>query len=144
MSDTQKFYGVKITDATGKIYYTEVEVKQDLTHNVDIQVHKPIDSKFPYGTRISKPFYWSGSISAAFENNQGECEHDYKLGDTAFRIEFIEWLHNGLVKTLYLSESLILPVFILGEITTEMDNTIDDSVVKTSFQWIQCGERYSM
>lgn len=140
-TDTQKFYGVKLTDTTGKEYYTEVEVKQDLTHNISVQTHKPIDSKFPYHTRIGKPSYWSGSVTAAFENNNGECEHDYTLGDTAWRIEFIEWLHNGLSKVLYLSESLILPVTILGEISTETDNTIDGPLVKVTFQWEQNGER---
>lgn len=139
---SQKFYGVKITDVTNKVYYTEVEVKQSLTHNISVQEHKPIDGKFPYITQISKPFYWSGNITAAFENNQNtECEHDYDFGDTAFRLEFIEWLHNGYTKKLYLSEKLILPVAILGEINVETDNTIDDSVVKTSFQWVQVGEK---
>lgn len=136
------FYGVKITDATGRTYYTEVNVKQTLTHNTSVQEHKPIDGKFPYVTQISKPFYWSGNITAAFENNQNtECEHDYDFGDTAFRLEFIEWLHNGYTKKLYLSEKLILPVAILGEINVEADNTIDDSVVKTSFQWVQVEEK---
>lgn len=138
---TEKFYGVKLTDATGKVYYTEVEVKHDLTHNINIQTHKPIDSEFPYSTRIGKSNYWSGSITAAFENNEGECEHEYDLGDTAFRIEFIEWLHNGLTKTMFLSESFIIPVTILGEVNVESDNTIDDPVVKTSFSWHQCGKR---
>lgn len=140
-SNTEKFYGVKLTDATGKVYYTEVEVKHDLTHKISVQSHLPIDSKHPYHTRIGKPSYWSGSITGAFENNEGECEHDYNLGDTAWRIEFIEWLHNGLTKTMYLSESFILPVTILGEIGVETDGTIDDPIVKTTFQWEQCGER---
>ena len=70
--DTQKFYGVKLTDATGKVYYTEVNVKQDLTHNINIQTHKPISSKFPYSTIIGKNNYWSGTLSGAFENNQTE------------------------------------------------------------------------
>ena len=52
--DTKKFYGVKLTDATGKVYYTEVNVKQGLTHNINIQTHKPISSKFPYSTIIGK------------------------------------------------------------------------------------------
>lgn len=141
-NDTQKFYGVKLTDATGKVYYTEVEVKQDLTHKINIQTHYPIDSKFPYSTIIGKNNYWSGTLSGAFENNQdGECEHDYTFGDANFRINFIEWLHNGLTKTMYLSESFILPVTILGEINVDVENTIDDPTVNTSFSWHQCGER---
>lgn len=140
-ANTEKFYGVKLTDATGKVYYTEVEVKHDLTHKINVQTHEPIDSKFPYHTQIGKPNYWKGSITGAFEKNDGECEHDYDLGDTAWRIEFIEWLHNGLTKVMYLSEFLILPVTILGEINVEADNTIDDPIVKTTFQWNQCGER---
>lgn len=140
--DTQKFYGVKLTDATGKVYYTEVNVKQGLTHNINIQTHKPISSKFPYSTIIGKNNYWSGTLSADFENNQdGECEHDYKFGDANFRIGFVEWLHNGLTKTMYLSESFILPVTILGEINVEFDNTIDDPTANASFSWHQCGER---
>ncbi len=50
-------------------------------------------------------------------------------------------MHNGLVKTLYLSESFVLPVVILSEINVETDNTIDDPVVNTTFQWEQCRER---
>lgn len=142
MSDTEKFYGVKLTDATGKVYYTEVNVKQDLTHNISIQTHKPIDSKFPYSTIIGKQNYWSGTLSGAFENNEdGECEHDYTLGDADFRINFVEWLHNGLTKTMYLSESFILPVTILGEVNVSVDHTIDDPTADASFSWHQCGER---
>ena len=92
-TDTKKFYGVKLTDATGKVYYTEVNVKQGLTHNINIQTHKPLSSKFPYSTIIGKNFYWSGTHSGAFENNEdGECIHDYVLGDADFRIGFVEWL----------------------------------------------------
>ena len=141
MTDTKKFYGVRLTDATGKVYYTEVEVKHGLTHNKNVQVHFPIDSETPYHTTIGKQSYWSGTITGAFENNEGECEHDYQFGDTAYRIEFIEWLHNGLVKTMYLSESFIIPVMILSEINVETDNTVDDLIVKTTFQWNQCGKR---
>ena len=143
MSDkTQKFYGVKITDDTGLVYYTEVAVKNDLKHTINIQTHIPINSKFPYHTRIGKPSYWSGTITGAFENNKNtECEHDYEFGDTEYRINFVEWLHNGLVKTLYLSESFVIPVVILSEISIETDGTIDDPVVKTTFQCEQCDER---
>lgn len=140
----EKFYGVKITDATEKVYYTEVEVSQDISHNINVQTLYPINGKYPYIAQISKPFYWSGTITAAFENNEdGECEHDYELGDAAYRVEFIEWLHNGFTKKLFLSNKLILPVAILGEINVECDNTIDDNIVKTSFQWVQIGEKYN-
>lgn len=145
MSDTtqnkQKFYGVRITDDTGLVYYTELAVKQDLKHTTNIQTHIPINSKFPYHIRIGEPSYWSGTITGAFENNSGECEHDYEFGDSKYRIDFVEWLHNGLVKTLYLSESFIMPVVVLSEISVETDNTIDDPIVKTTFQCEQCGER---
>lgn len=145
MSDkngTQKFYGVKITDDTNVVYYTEVAVKHDLKHTINVQTHIPINSKFPCHTRIGKPSYWSGTITGAFERNTNtECEHDYEFGDTNYRISFVEWLHNGLVKTLYLSESFVMPVAILSEITVETDNTIDDPVVKTTFQCEQCEER---
>lgn len=139
---TEKFYGVKITDATNIEYYTEVAVKHDLKHTINIQTHIPINSKFPYHTRIGRPSYWSGTITGAFENNTNtECEHDYEFGDTNYRISFVEWLHNGLVKTLYLSESFVMPVVILSEISVKTDNTIDDPVVKTTFQCEQCGKR---
>lgn len=139
---SEKFYGVKLTDKTGKIYYTEVEVNQDLTHKINIQSHMPIDSKYPYHTQIGKASYWSGTVTAAFENNKNtECEHDYDFGDTEFRIEFVEWLHNGLDKIMYLSESFILPVTILSEVSVDTEKTIDDSVVKTTFQWEQNAER---
>lgn len=138
---SQKFYGVKITDATDIEYYTEVEVKHDLKHTRNIQTHISIDSQFPTHTIIGKPSYWSGTVTGAFENNSGECEHDYEFGDTGYRLTFIEWMHNGLVKTLYLSESFVLPVAILSEIDVETDGTIDDPVVKTTFRWEQCGKR---
>lgn len=139
---SKKFYGVKITDSTNITYYTNVELKQDLRHTVNVQTHIPIDSKYPYHTTIGKSSYWSGSITGAFENNkEGRCENDYKFGDTDFRLGFIEWMHNGLVKTLYLSESFVLPVVILSEISVDTENTIDDPIVKTSFQWEQCRKR---
>ncbi len=139
---SQKFYGVKITDATGMSYYTEIEVKHELKHTINVQTHIPIDRQFPYHTRIGKPSYWSGAVTAAFENNTDtECEHDYNFGDTDFRLKFIEWMHNGLVKTLYLSESFIIPVVILSEINVDTDETVDDPIVKATFQWEQCGER---
>lgn len=140
--NNQKFYGVKITDATNIEYYTEVEVKHDLKHTIIVQTHIPINSQFPRHTRIGKPSYWSGTVTGAFENNTNtKCEHDYDFGDTDFRLKFIEWMHNGLVKTLYLSEFFVLPVVILSEINIETNNTIDDPVVKTTFQWEQCGKR---
>lgn len=138
----QKFYGVKLTDITGKVYYTEVEVNHNLTHNINVVTHKPLSSKFPYHTVIGQMNYWSGTITGAFEkNDEGECEHDYTFGDTGFRINFIEWLHNGLTKTMFLSENFILPVTILSEVNVETEKTIDDPVVKASFSWEQCGER---
>ncbi len=137
----EKFYGAQLTDATGKVYYTEVDVKQSLTHKIQVVSSQAVDRKYPRHTIIGKTFFWSGSITAAFENNDGECKHDYKFGDTKFRIEFIEWLHNGLVKTLYLSDALILPVMIMSEINDEIEHTIDDPTVPVSFQWEQCGSR---
>ena len=137
-----KFYGVRLTDTTGKSYFTEVELKQNFTHKINIQIHEPIDSKFPYSTRIGKPSYWSGSIIGAFENNEnGKCENDYVFGDVDFRINFIEWLHNGLTKIMYLSDNFILPVTILSEIKVDTERTINDPFVNTSFDWVQCGER---
>lgn len=142
MADTERFYGVKITDKTGRVYYTEVEVKQDLTHKINVQSLNPINNPTPHHIQIGKPKYWYGTITAAFENNSNdECEHNYTFGDTAWRIEFIEWLHNGLTKIMTLSESFILPVTILSEINVENDNTIDDPLIKTTFSWEQCGER---
>ena len=137
----EKFYGVKLTDMTGKVYYTEVDVKQSLKHTTKVLSSLAIDRKYPRHTIIGNAYYWSGSATGSFENNQGECEHDYIFGDTEFRIDFIEWLHNGLVKTMYLSDKLILPVMILGEINAEPERTIDDSTVPVSFQWEQCGPR---
>lgn len=142
MENTQKFYGVKLTDATGKVYFTNVNIKQDLKHNINIQTHKPINSKYPCSTIIGQNNYWSGTLSGAFENNQDtECEYDYKLGDVNFRIEFIEWLHNGLTKIMYLSNNWILPITILGEIDVTVSHTINDKTADTSFSWHQCGDR---
>lgn len=140
MTDT--FYGVKLTDMTGKVYYTEIEIKHSLTHNVNIISHIPIGSKYPHHTTIESASYWSGSITGAFENNTDTaCESEYKFGDAAFRIEFIEWLHNGLVKTMQLSENFIIPVAIMGTINLSPEKSVDDPTAEVAFNWEQCGDR---
>ena len=142
MSTTEKFYGVKLTDETGQVYYTEVEVSQKLVYKRNVQSVPLIDKQYPRHILVGKPKYWSGTCTAAFENNQNtQCEHDYKFGDTMWRMEFVEWLHNGLIKEMHLSESFVLPVAIMSEINVDPDNTVDDNVVRVTFQWEQCGDR---
>lgn len=136
------FRGVKLTDATGMVYYTTVEVKQDVKHTATVSSQLPIDSKFPYHTKPSKSFYYSGSCTADFENNtNGECDDDYYFGDTAWRLSCVEWLHNGLTKILYLSDDLILPVRILSEISLGLERTVDDKSITISFDWEQCADK---
>jgi len=139
---SKQFYGVEITDATGLVYKTEVSVNQNLTHKTNVVSQQPIDSKFPYHTQIGKMCYYSGTITGAFENNkEGECDTDYKLGDTEYRLNFIEWLHNGLTKTIKLSDDFIIQATIMGEINIESENTIDDPILKATFSWEGISDR---
>ncbi len=140
MSST--FKGVEISDATGIKYFTEINVKQDLDIVSPISSVIPLGSKYPYHTKYGVAHYYTGTVTAAFENNQSnkcKCEA-YAYGDTEYRIKFVEWLQNGLTKYLKLSESFILPVTIIGNIKISAENTIDDTIINTSFSWEQCGD----
>lgn len=136
------FYGVKLTDATGMVYYTQIDTKQDIAHSYSKTGQLPIDSKYAYYTTPSKEFRYKGTCTADFENNtNGECEDDYTFGDTAWRLELVEWLHNGLTKILYLSDYLILPVEIIGDISLGIGRTVDDKTMTISFNWEQCDDK---
>ena len=138
---TEKFSGVRIYDSTGETYYTEINIKQNLTHKYTISTTQPINSQFPYFTRIGKASYWTGSVTASWEKNKDtECATDYEFGDVAYRLGFIDFMHNGLTKYLQLSENFILPVTILDEIQVETERSIDDQIMSITFNWTQCAK----
>ena len=141
------FKAVEISDITGKSYMTEVEVNTDATHRNQSVIEESLNNKFPYYIKTGIASYWTGSVSANFADNQSNpCDEESKYGEydltnDAFRFEFVEWMHNGLPKTLKLSNNFIMKVGIGNEITLGSDTTVDDETAKITFQWTQLGER---
>ena len=150
-------WGVKIWDATGIYYYTEVNVSQSVQHNRPTGSQVGYNSLYPFHTHNGIASYWSGSCSGNFSDNKsGDCYEDYNFDyrqnldgsytyNTKYLAGFIKWLHNDLTKQLQLSESLVIPVGILGEIQWDTEHTIDDGEdVTISFDWEQVGDEYSL
>jgi hypothetical protein len=136
------FKSVLISDATGISYFTEVNIKESLTHNVQSTIVVPINGDKPYFVKTGKARYWSGTITADFADNQtNPCPEedygDYDLTNSSFRFAFIEWMHNGYKKTLKISNDLILRVGIGNQIQVETDSTVDDENVKVTFEWTE-------
>lgn len=154
--DTIHLWGIKIWDDTGIYYYTEVDISQDIQHN------RPTDSiltyydKYPYHIHDGAAFYFSGSCSGNFSDNQsGECFEDYNFDErevkgkvvynTLYQVGFIKWLHNDHMKYLQLSENFVIPVGILGEVKLNTEHSIDDGYSCTvSFDWEQLADDYSL
>lgn len=137
-----KFYGVAIWDNLNPDtpYYTEVEVNQDLKHNFKAIVQEPVNQKLPTVIYPSATNYLSGSAKGNFADNS-ECEVDYSHGvQTEWRLHFTEWLTNFHTKYLKLSDSLIIPVAIVPDVSWEVENTVDDGFAKVSFNWVQVGK----
>ena len=137
-----KLWGIKIWDASG-YYMSEIDISQKGQHNRPTGSEKPINSKCPKHTHNGLTSYWSGTCTANFSDNKsGECKSDYNFGDgnVKYVVDFIEWLHNDLVKYLQLSEDFIIPVGILETVTWDVENksTIDDGFsITVSFDWEQ-------
>ena len=141
------FKSVEISDITGKSYMTEVEVNTTASHHNQSIIEEPINSELPYYIKTGIANYWTGSVSANFADNKSNpCEGseygEYDLTNDEFRFEFVEWMHNGLPKTLKLSNNFIMKVDIGNEITVDSDSTVDDETAKISFEWTQIGKRY--
>lgn len=149
-------WGIRIWDDTGISYYTEVEVSQDLEHNVPVEVTVGYNKKFPFVTHNGIAFYYSGSCSGKFANNTDECIDDYDFeyrirenGDYIYNVKymngFVKWLDNKHVKYLQLSEQLIIPCNISSPIKWSTETTIDDGYnCSISFDWVQADEDFSL
>ena len=157
MSKTNDFWGIQLWDSTGISYFTEVNVSQDLTHNVPVDVTEGYNAKYPFVTHNGIAFYYSGSCSGNFSDNTGECLSDYNFGDD--RIDkngnhiynvkyidgFVKWLNNKRIKYMMLSKHFIIPIKISSPIKWSTDTTIDDGYnCKISFDWVQAGENFSL
>ena len=151
-----KLWGIKIWDATGHYYYTEVDISTDLKHNRPTDSQVAYGSKFPYHIHNGLPSYFSGSCSGNFSDNQStECYEEYNFDEnhigedivynTIYMTGFMKWLHNDYTKYLQLSENLVIPVGILGEVSLSTTHSIDDGYdCKISFDWEQLDEEYSL
>lgn len=143
------FKAVEISDITGKSYMTEVEVNTDATHHDQSVISVPINAELPYYIQTGVAKYWTGTVSGNFADNQSDpCDENSKYGEydltnDAFRFEFVEWMHNGLPKTLKISNNFIMKVGIGNEISIDTDSTVDDETGKITFQWTQIGHRYT-
>lgn len=149
-------WGIKIWDSTGIYYYTEVNVSQDLTHNVPTETTVGYNAKFPFVTHNGIAFYYSGSCSGNFSENTQECEDDYNFDyridddgnyiyDVKYMNGFVKWLNNKRMKYLQLSEQLVIPCNIQGEIKWSTETSIDDGYNCTiSFDWVQADEDFSL
>lgn len=139
---SEKTWGIKIWDASG-YYLSEINVDQKIQHKRPTSSNELFNSKFPKHTHNGLPSYWTGSCSANFSDNKsGDCPEDYNFGEgnVKYVADFVEWLHNDLVKYLQLSEDFIIPVGILDTVTWDVEsgNTVDDGYAITiSFDWEQ-------
>ncbi len=142
MSD-HKFWGIEIYDATGKHYYTDVNINESIQHNRPTSSQTTYYSKYPYHIHTGKASYYSGSCTATFADNIDECKYDNeqaKKMSAEYTTGIIEWLHNDLVKYLKLSKDFIIPVGILDAVKEDIESnsTIDDPYKTTvSFDWEQ-------
>ena len=142
MADSEKIWGIKIWDASG-YYMSEIDISQKVQHKRPTGSTELFNGKYPKHTHNGLPSYWLGSCTANFSDNKsGECPSDYNFGEgnVKYVADFIEWLHNDLVKYLQLSEDFIIPVGILETISWDVENksTVDDGFsITVSFDWEQ-------
>lgn len=154
---SERLWGIKIWDATGNYFYTEVDISQSVQHNRPTSSVIGYNSQYPFHIHDGIASYFSGSCKGNFSENQsGECESDYNFdyrilpnGSYVYNIDymktFVKWLHNDLVKHLQLSENLVIPVGILGEVQWETNNSLDDGYsCSVSFNWEQLDDEYSL
>ena len=152
----EKLWGIKIWDDID-YYFTEVDIAQDIQHNRPTESILTYNSKYPYHIHDGKGFYFSGSCTGNFSDNKsGECYEDYNFDyrvdennnyiyNTKYQKEFVKWLHNDHIKYLQLSEDLVIPVGILGEITWSTERSVDDGYsCKVTFNWEQLADDYAL
>lgn len=149
----EKLWGIKIWDSED-YYFTEVDISPSVKHNRPTESQIAYNSKNPYHTHNGEPSYLSGSCSGNFSDNKsGDCYEDYNFDEnhigenvvynTDYQLKFIKWLHNDRTKFLQLSERLVIPVGILGEITWDTEKSVDDGYTcKISFDWEQLAEEF--
>lgn len=155
--EREKLWGIKIWDDTGNYFYTEVDISQSVQHNRSTESQIGYNQKYPFHTHNGKASYFSGSCSGNFSDNKsGDCYEDYNFGwrntetgeviyNTKYQTAFIKWMHNDHIKQLQLSEDLVIPVGILGEIQWDTEKSIDDGhTCKITFNWEQLGDEYSL
>ncbi len=145
MSD-KKFWGIEIWDATGKHYYTDVNINENIQHNRPTSSQTTYFNRYPYHIHSGLPSYYSGSCTATFADNVNECDYDNeqaKRKAAEYTANIMEWLHNDLTKYLKLSDDFIVPIGILETVEGEFDSdsTIDDPwETKVSFNWEQLAD----
>lgn len=158
LNDAQnKLWGIKIWDDTGRYYYTEVDITQNIQHNRPTESVVGYNSQYPFHIHNGIASYFSGSCSGNFSDNKsGDCPEDYNFDyredsqgniiyNTKYLTGFIKWLHNDHVKHLQLAETLVIPVGILGEIKWDVEHSIEDGyTTKVSFDWEQLDDEYSL
>lgn len=157
MAEREKLWGIKIWDSTGIYYYTEVDISTGLQHNRPTESQIGYNRKHPFHTHNGKAFYFSGNCSGNFSDNKsGECYEDYNFDwrvdsngnyiyNTKYLTGFVKWMHNDHIKYLQLSEDLVIPVGILGEINWDTEKSIDDGYTcKITFNWEQLDDDYAL
>lgn len=153
----KKLWGTKIWDNTGIYYYTEVNIKQGLTHTVPTETIEGYNRKYPFVIYNGIPSYYHGTASGNFsDNTSGECYEDYNFdgrfdsnGNIIYNIMylngFIKWLHNKKIKYLQYDEDMVIPVAILQDISWETEKSVADGEnVTISFDWVQQGDEFSL
>ena len=140
-------YGIKIWD-TVDTYYTEINVGQDLEHNVPTSVADGYNSKYQFVTHNGIGFNYKGTCSGNFSYNKGDCYDDYNF-DGVYNVKyvngFVEWLNNKKTKHIQLSEKLIIPANIIAPVRWENSNSVDDGWdIKITFDWTQAAPHYSL
>lgn len=144
MADT--VVGCKISD-TVATYWTEAEVNSSsIKKNRPSTVYESYNKKYPTVIRNGLTNYYSGTVSANFANNTTECVDEvtgyspiYNFYDAAYKIQFMDWLTNGLTKTLWLDDEFVIPVQITNEVSGSGSYKIEDPSFKVTFGWVQVG-----
>lgn len=148
MAVSERFYGCEIWDASGKYYVSVSNVKNSMQHNRPTSSNVTYNSKYPFHVHDGMASYYSGSCSAKFAENT-DCPIDDMTEDKAgkFVLDFVEWLHNDLVKYLRVSKDTVIPCGILDTVNIDIDNdeSLDDLWSTTvSFNWEQLADRLNL
>lgn len=137
------FYGVKIWDDK-ESYYTEIDVKQDLSFNIgNPKPRETILKKKPYVTAFGQANYWSGSCSGLFlDNTKTECEHNYDISESSAAHIFAvtKFLGNHKKKKLQISDDFIITIMVVSSIKIASEKGFTATTANLSFDWVQVGE----